>query len=371
MMITKSRIHKLLLITLVICCLTTAVNGAKITTKNKTKSVSKDGDDVITTTTVKSEVVAANTTNADNTENDSDEDIDDDDAAEKNAVQSSSDESLFSVWGIVRGVLNWIKDDISAGLFDADDDAAAEKTAATDVSKSKVWGMVNGVWNWIKDDISAGLFSADDDSAVSAVAEGRSDGSVEARTFGKIRRLQMALIPIIFKFGVLTAMVAFLVGIGLKTLFLVKVLLAMNALALLGKFFTLKTHFAPQIQYSAPPSWSPHVEYSAPPSWSWSPVQSSGGWSSAPVHDHGHEHEHHPSKEIHLHIHGAQAQSQPKAETYTAYVASPSASTSWQRSDPYSAYEPNQNNDITVEATKSIPISLSTDGSIPANHRMF
>ncbi|XP_073839093.1 uncharacterized protein isoform X2 [Musca autumnalis] len=326
MMITKSRIHKLLLITLVICCLTTAVNGAKITTKNKTKSVSKDGDDVITTTTVKSEVVAANTTNADNTENDSDEDIDDDDAAEKNAVQSSSDESLFSVWGIVRGVLNWIKDDISAGLFDADDDAAAE---------------------------------------------GRSDGSVEARTFGKIRRLQMALIPIIFKFGVLTAMVAFLVGIGLKTLFLVKVLLAMNALALLGKFFTLKTHFAPQIQYSAPPSWSPHVEYSAPPSWSWSPVQSSGGWSSAPVHDHGHEHEHHPSKEIHLHIHGAQAQSQPKAETYTAYVASPSASTSWQRSDPYSAYEPNQNNDITVEATKSIPISLSTDGSIPANHRMF
>ncbi|XP_061398497.1 uncharacterized protein LOC133334217, partial [Musca vetustissima] len=311
MVITKSRIHQLFLLTLAICCLTTAVNCGKITTKTKTKAVTETGDDVTTTTTAKSEVAAANTDAGDGEHDSGEDDDDDDDAAEKNAVQSS-DESLFSVWGIVRGVLNWIKDDISAGLFGADDDVAAE---------------------------------------------GRSDGSVQGRTFGKIRRLQMALIPIIFKFGVLTAMVAFLVGIGLKTLFLVKVLLAMNALALLAKFFTLKANILPQIQYSAPPpSWNHHVEYSAAPSWGWSP-SSSAGWSSAPVHEHEH-HSEHPSKEIHLHIHGAA--SQPKADTYTAYVASPSPATgnSWQRSDPYSAYEPvshQTGNDLTVDATQSMP----------------
>uniref|UniRef100_A0A1I8MXE1 Uncharacterized protein n=1 Tax=Musca domestica TaxID=7370 RepID=A0A1I8MXE1_MUSDO len=330
MMITKSRIHQLFVLTLVICCLTTAVNCGKITTKGKTKAVTETSGDVATTTTTtatpKSEVVATKA-DADNDDRDSNEDTDDDDddAAEKNAVQSS-DESLFSVWGIVRGVLNWIKDDISGGLFGADDDVAAE---------------------------------------------GRSDGSVEARTFGKIRRLQMALIPIIFKFGVLTAMVAFLVGIGLKTLFLVKVLLAMNALALLAKFFTLKTGLLPQIQYSAPPSWNPHhhVEYSAPSSWNWSPP-SSAGWSAAPVQHEPEHHSSHPSKEIHLHIHGGAA-SQPKTDSYTAYVANPSQATAWQRSDPYSAYEPllNQQNDLTVDATQSVPVTVHTD--VPSNHRMF
>ena len=89
----------------------------------------------------------------------------------------------------------------------------------------------------------------------------------------------MALIPIVFKFGVLSAMVAFLVALGIKTLFLVKVLVFMNLLAILAKFFTIKANFGHE-QHVAP-AWTPYVSH---------------GWQSAPV-------EHHSNKEIHLHIH--------------------------------------------------------------------
>lgn len=214
-----------------------------------------------------------------------------------------------------------------------------------------------------------------------SVAEGRAGQNVEGRTFGKIRRLQMALIPIIFKFGVLTAMVAFLVAIGMKTLFLVKVLLAINALAILGKFFTLKSNFG-HMPYPAHSSWNPHahIEYVAPqPSWGWGPPPTSSGWSAAPVAaapEYKHlEHEHHaassnsaqPTKEIHLHIHGGQAA--PKVEAYS--YSTPS--NGWQRSDPYVAYDPSSTlstqNDLTVDATKSIPFQVDTN--VPSNHRMF
>jgi len=120
----------------------------------------------------------------------------------------------------------------------------------------------------------------------------------EGRTFGKIRRLQMALIPIIFKFGVLSAMVAFLVAIGMKSLFLLKVLVVMNAIAILGKFITLKTSLFGQYENTAPsfnyPGWNPHAKES---------------WGTTGFSGHGGGHP--PSKEIHLHIHGnAQTQAQ-------------------------------------------------------------
>lgn len=147
----------------------------------------------------------------------------------------------------------------------------------------------------------------------------------EGRTFGKIRRLQMALVPIIFKFGVLSAMVAFLVAIGMKSLFLLKVLVVMNALAILGKFLTLKTSLFGQYEHSAPsfsyPGWNPHAKES------WGPTGLSGSPSGP----------HHPSKEIHLHIHGnAQTQAQLAGQSYNYETQGGWAS----RSDPYSAYQP-------------------------------
>lgn len=138
----------------------------------------------------------------------------------------------------------------------------------------------------------------------------------------------MALIPIIFKFGVLSAMVAFLVAIGMKSLFLLKVLVVMNALAILGKFLTLKTSLFGQYENSAPsfsyPGWNPHAKES------WGPT----GLSAAQPAPHPP-----PSKEIHLHIHGnAQTQAQLAGQGYNYET---SAGGGWaSRSDPYGAYLP-------------------------------
>lgn len=138
----------------------------------------------------------------------------------------------------------------------------------------------------------------------------------------------MALVPIIFKFGVLSAMVAFLVAIGMKSLFLLKVLVVMNALAILGKFLTLKTSLFGQYENSAPsfsyPGWNPHAKES------WTPTGFSGSPPSG---------SHPPSKEIHLHIHGnGQAQSQLPGQSYSYESQGGWAS----RSDPYGAYQTGQ-----------------------------
>lgn len=131
---TKSIICKLLLLTLVICCLTSA-NAAKIP-KSKTKSIVKSTTEE--STTQKSEVVAAKPADKSNDtddENDDDDDEDDDETddtsseetdkpAEKNALQPAAPSGL-SVWGIVRGVWNWIKADLTEGLFGEDDTTSA------------------------------------------------------------------------------------------------------------------------------------------------------------------------------------------------------------------------------------------------------
>lgn len=120
-------------------------------------------------------------------------------------------------------------------------------------------------------------------------------------------------------------MVAFLVAIGMKSLFLLKVLVVMNALAILGKFLTLKTSLFGSYEHAAPsfsyPSWNTHAKES------WAPTGlSASGPPSGP---------HPPSKEIHLHIHGnAQTQAQLASQGYNYETTGGWAS----RSDPYSAY---------------------------------
>lgn len=301
---------KLLLITLALCCLATVFAGKLPKTKRNSNSTEVAPTKTeVSTTIVKTEDKSSSEEEEADSEDDEDDDVDEDDAAEKNALKP------------------------------------ADKTSLS------VWGAVRGVWNWIKDDLSESLFGAGDDSTTSAVGEGR--------TFGKIRRLQMALIPIIFKFGILTAMVAFLVILGLKTLFLVKMLFLMNALAILAKFFTLKTNFG-------------HVEHVVAPqpqSWSWNPHASSG-WQSAPV-----EHaDVHPSKEIHLHIHGAQGL--PQVAAYSSYNNGQSGHTNgWEsRNDPYGAYETlplqSQQNDVQNELTNDGSVK-QVNANYPSNHRMF
>ncbi|XP_017070652.1 uncharacterized protein LOC108107599 isoform X2 [Drosophila eugracilis] len=155
----------------------------------------------------------------------------------------------------------------------------------------------------------------------------------------------MALIPIIFKFGVLSAMVAFLVAIGMKSLFLLKVLVVMNAIAILGKFITLKSSLFGQYEHTAPsfnyPGWNPHAKES------WGPTGLSGQGNGHP-----------PSKEIHLHIHGnAQTQAQLAGQGYQYE----SQSGGWaSRSDPYGAYAP------TGQFTDSQPVG-GVAGEVPNN----
>ncbi|GBP15324.1 hypothetical protein EVAR_72161_1 [Eumeta japonica] len=105
----------------------------------------------------------------------------------------------------------------------------------------------------------------------------------------------MALIPIVFKFGILSAMVTFLVGLGIKTLLLVKVLVVMNLLALLAKFL-LSKQFGHVEHFAAPPApmWSPYI--TAPEG-------------------------HHTNKEIHLHIHGGHIQPQPSSYLHGSGVS--------------------------------------------------
>ncbi|XP_033149603.1 uncharacterized protein LOC108597950 [Drosophila busckii] len=191
--------------------------------------------------------------------------------------------------------------------------------ATPDTTDLSVWGIVRSLWSWVRSDLSESLFGDDEEKP----AADTTTAAVEGRTFGKIRRLQMALIPIIFKFGVLSAMVAFLVAIGMKSLFLLKVLVVMNALAILGKFLTLKTSLFGQLDHAAPsfsyPGWNTNVKES------WAPTGYSGTAS------------HGPSKEIHLHIHGnAQTQAALAAQGY-GYE---NTQTGWaSRSDPYNAYQ--------------------------------
>eukprot|EP00099_Drosophila_melanogaster_P020769 NP_647797.1 uncharacterized protein Dmel_CG14960 [Drosophila melanogaster] len=313
MFLTKSSSarHSLLLLLLAFCCLSNAF-AAKIT-----KKVEK--------TSEKPEVeAAASPIEEENDDEDAGEDGDDDDDDEEEETGEPAVDAA----------------DKEAAVGASSNKNPNAVQAATDPTDLSVWGMVRTLWGWLRSDLSESLFGDDDDGKP---ASGSS--AVEGRTFGKIRRLQMALIPIIFKFGVLSAMVAFLVAIGMKSLFLLKVLVVMNAIAILGKFITLKSSLFGQYENTAPsfnyPGWNPHAKES---------------WGTTGLSGHGAGHP--PSKEIHLHIHGnAQTQAQLAGQGYQYE----SQSGGWaSRSDPYGAYAP------TGQFTDSQPVG-AVAGEVPNN----
>lgn len=91
----------------------------------------------------------------------------------------------------------------------------------------------------------------------------------------------MALIPLLFKFGVISAMVTALLFLMLKAIFLLKALLVLNLGGLLAKLITLKSPHQHQWQgWTAPTA----------------PVESWSRTSEPPST---------PSKEIHVHIHNS------------------------------------------------------------------
>ncbi|XP_017128016.1 uncharacterized protein LOC108146495 isoform X2 [Drosophila elegans] len=313
MFLTKSSSarHSLLLLLLAFCCLSSAF-GAKITKKAEKPSE-------------KPEAEAAESP----VEEENDDDDENDDEEEEEEEQSVADKE-------------------AAAPASSNNKNPNAVQAATDPTDLSVWGMVRTLWGWLRSDLSESLFGDDDnDKDDGKPASGSS--AVEGRTFGKIRRLQMALIPIIFKFGVLSAMVAFLVAIGMKSLFLLKVLVVMNAIAILGKFITLKSSLFGQYEHTAPsfnyPGWNLHAKES---SWGTTGLSGHGG---------GHP----PSKEIHLHIHGnAQTQAQLAGQGYQYESQLGGGWASRSDSDPYAAYAP------TGQFTNSQPVG-AVAGEVPNN----
>ncbi|XP_016966744.1 uncharacterized protein LOC108035584 [Drosophila biarmipes] len=312
MFLTKSSSarHSLLWLLLAFCCLSTAL-GAKITKKVEKTSEKPEAE------------AAASPIEEENADDDEDENEDDEEEADEQEAADAADAA----------------DKEAASSSNKNPNAVQAATDPTDLS---VWGVVRTLWGWLRSDLGESLFG-DDDNDDGKPASGSS--AVEGRTFGKIRRLQMALIPIIFKFGVLSAMVAFLVAIGMKSLFLLKVLVVMNAIAILGKFITLKSSLFGQYENTAPsfnyPGWNPHAKES---------------WGTTGYSAHGSAHP--PSKEIHLHIHGnAQTQAQLAGQGYQYE----SQSGGWaSRSDPYGAYAP------TGQFTDSQPVG-AVAGEVPNN----
>ncbi|KAH8379974.1 hypothetical protein KR009_008292, partial [Drosophila setifemur] len=305
---SSSARHSLLVLLLAFCCLSSAF-GAKITKKVEKPSQNEDKSEA--------EADAAAVAVAEENDGDADEEEEDDDDDDDEEAEADADEEAEQP---AKGA----DKEAAASGNNKNPNAVQATTDPTDLS---VWGMVRTLWGWLRSDLGESLFG-DDDNDDGKPASGSS--AVEGRTFGKIRRLQMALIPIIFKFGVLSAMVAFLVAIGMKSLFLLKILVLMNAIAILGKFITLKSSLFGSYEHTAPtfnyPGWNPHAKES------WGPTGISG--QGGPVGPGGHP----PSKEIHLHIHGnAQTQAQLAGQGY-AYESQGGGWAS--RSDPYGGYAP-------------------------------
>lgn len=61
---------------------------------------------------------------ADDSDDAEDDDESENSEAEKNAVQTTNNNTSLSIWGMVRGLWNWIKNDLSESLLD-DDDASS------------------------------------------------------------------------------------------------------------------------------------------------------------------------------------------------------------------------------------------------------
>ncbi|XP_046867761.1 uncharacterized protein LOC6651989 [Drosophila willistoni] len=325
---SSSARHSMFVLMLALCCLSSAL-GAKIIKKvvsaEQNNNEHKDGAGA------KEPAPAAEA--ASNEHNDGDGDADDDDDDDDNEEE---EETVAKVEA----------DKETASTADHKNPNAVQTSDPTDLS---VWGMVRSLWSWLRSDLSESLFGGDDDDDDDDKNKPATVAAVEGRTFGKIRRLQMALIPIIFKFGVLSAMVAFLVAIGMKSLFLLKVLVLMNAIAILGKFITLKSSLFGQYEHTAPsfnyPGWNPHAKES-----NWGTT----GLSGSPPHP--------PSKEIHLHIHG-NAQTQAQLAGGYNYEMQGVGGGWASRSDPYGAYAPS----TSGQYLDSAPSNANGIGELPNN----
>lgn len=161
--------------------------------------------------------------------------------------------------------------------------------------------------------------------------------TLEGRTFGKIRRMQMALVPLVFKFGFLYAMVAFLILLGIKTLFVVKMLLVLNSASLLGKLLSWKLPVVTQHSTDHYPIWNGPPAYEHHPS-----------FTSANAYQ--------PNKEIHLHLHGGAAAAGPHVTSYSLPVDTSNGG--WHhRSDPYVGLTTAYNADTSQPLEQKIAFS--------------
>ncbi|XP_001352674.3 uncharacterized protein [Drosophila pseudoobscura] len=339
MFLTKSSSarHSLLVLLLALCCLSSAFS-AKIT--KKVEKPSSTGEKAEPSAAEEAAPPVAEEEEAN--ENNDDEDDDDDDDEEEEEQEADKEAAAAAA--------------VAATTGGSKNPTAVQ--AATDPTDLSVWGMVRTLWTWLRSDLGESLFGDDDEEKPSA-GTGAETSAVEGRTFGKIRRLQMALIPIIFKFGVLSAMVAFLVAIGMKSLFLLKVLVLMNAVAILGKFITLKSTLFGQYEHTAPtfnyPGWNPHAKES----WGATGLSGPGGPNGHP-----------PSKEIHLHIHGnAQTQAQLAGQGYNYETQGGWAS----RSDPYGGYAPTgqfgESQQPAVATADAVPKDTDPMALLPTKYR--
>lgn len=129
----------------------------------------------------------------------------------------------------------------------------------------------------------------------------------------------MVMIPLLFKFGVLSAMVTALLFLMLKVIFLLKALLVLNLGSIIAKLIAFK------LPYHSQPQWSYYQGLS-------SPTGPSESWSRTP------EHLEAPNKEIHVHIHNSGPSSN-------------NVDNSW-ANEPYQAYSSYSSSQITP-----IPIS--------------
>lgn len=142
----------------------------------------------------------------------------------------------------------------------------------------------------------------------------------------------MAMIPLLFKFGVISAMVTALLFLMMKAIFLLKALLVLNLGTIIAKLIAYKS------SYNIQPQWSYSPGFSAPTA----QVESWSRTSEPPAI---------PNKEIHVHIHNSGQ-------------SSSSADSTWS-SEPYGAYS-----SYSPSQLPSAPIPLLKQQYInyPSNH---
>lgn len=141
----------------------------------------------------------------------------------------------------------------------------------------------------------------------------------------------MALIPLLFKFGVISAMIAALLFLMLKAIFLLKALLVLNLGGIIAKLIAIKSPYHVQPQWSYSHSFPPTGQVE---SWSRTPEPSIA-----------------PNKEIHVHIHNSGQSSGSLDSTWS--------------NEPYGAYSSYSSSQIPAVP---IPLVKQQYVNYPSNH---